>query len=168
MIRRKLKKPVTKQPDTKLVLFVCTGNSCRSVMAQNLFERMLKEKGLSDKIKTASGGTAVHLKLKPIRGTIKVLGEEGINVKKYRSRKLNPDILHQSDLIIVMEKKHRQALIEKNPVLDRKIYLINQFLPEGNFHDLPDPIRKPLAFYQKTREDIKKTLPNILKKVQEL
>ena len=157
-----------KKNDGKLVLFVCTGNSCRSVIAQNLFEKMLEEEGLAEKIKVASAGTAVRFRLKPIRGTIKVLSLEEIDVRQYRSRKISSDLLNQADLIIVMEKRHRANLIEKRSAISGKVFLINEFLPEESFLDLPDPIGKPLSYYLRTKEKIKNCLPGILKKVKEL
>ncbi|MEA3368747.1 MAG: low molecular weight protein arginine phosphatase [Candidatus Ratteibacteria bacterium] len=157
-----------KKTDGKLVLFVCTGNSCRSVMAHNLFQKILEEDGLDGKIKVASAGTAVRLGLKPVRGTIKVLGQEGIDVRHYRSQKLSSDLLNQAELIIVMEKRHRANLIEKSPAISRKVFLINEFLPEESFLDLPDPIGKPLSYYIKTKEKIKNCLPGVLKKVKKL
>lgn len=157
-----------KPEETKLVLFVCTGNSCRSVIAQHLFEKMLEEEGLSERIKVASAGTTVPWRIKPIHGTIRVLGEEGINARYYRAQKLSPVLIKQADLIIVMEKRHRLELLDKYPEFTPKIFLVNQFLPQENFLDLPDPIGKPLSFYQETKERIKEALPGILKKVKEL
>ncbi len=137
-------------------------------MAHNLFQKILEEEGLDGKIKVASAGTAVRLGLKPVRGTIKVLGQEGINVRHYRSQKLSSDLLNQAELIIVMEKRHRANLIEKRPAISGKVFLINEFLPEENFLDLPDPIGKPLSYYIRTKENIKSCLPGILRKVKKL
>ena len=114
-----------KEDRKKIVLFVCTGNSCRSVIAQTLFKKIIFEKGLDDKIEVLSAGTAAPRGLKPTKGTIKVLQREGIDISEYRSQKLTAEILKVADLVVVMEKRHRYNLIELYPQKSDKIFLIN-------------------------------------------
>jgi len=146
---------VITQPDVdrtinkKCVLFVCTGNSCRSVMAEYLLKGKLI--GRED-VEVHSAGTSVYFKSAASQETIAVLRERGINAAAHISRPLGSIMLKKSDLIFAMTRAHRAQILERVPAVEKRVYLLKEF---GNTHrgfeadlDVPDPIGQPHAAYQ--------------------
>ncbi len=149
----------------KSVLFVCTGNSCRSVMAEGLLKKYLKELGKTD-IEVRSSGVRALTGLAPADATIEVLSKEGADVSGYRSQDLTNDLIKTSDLILVMEELHKKEVLRRMPEASSKTYLLKEFgrsnkdkYPEGI--DVPDPIGMPISEYRGYMNIIKEEIERV-------
>lgn len=150
----------------KKILFVCTGNTCRSVMAQGLFKNMLREEGIKD-VKVSSAGIAA-LPSFAIYGVLeKVLKEEDIEISNHKPTRVTPQIVKDADLILVMEKRHKEAILEMAPEVKNRVFLLKEFAGEKKNLDIPDPIGQPEEAYRKRLQEIKGYLLKILKKIKE-
>jgi len=141
----------------KRVLFVCTGNTCRSVMAEGLLKKALKERKMEE-IEVNSAGVFAFPETSPTKETIQVLRKEGIDVSDYRAKRLSSEMIKSADLIFVMQDYHRDILLRYVPWAKERIFVL----------DIPDPIGKPFNVYQEYFEKIKKHLPRILASIKEL
>lgn len=147
------------------ILFVCTGNTCRSVMAQGLFKNMLREEGIKD-VKVSSAGIAA-LPSFAIYGVLeKVLKEEDIEISNHKPTRVTPQIVKDADLILVMEKRHKEAILEIAPEVKNRVFLLKKFAGEKKNLDIPDPIGQPEEAYRSRLEEIREYLMKILKKIK--
>ena len=151
----------------KSILFVCTGNSCRSVMAEGLARKYLKELGKSY-ISVSSAGSSAIDGLSPTQETVNVMKDEGLDVSAFRSKRLTAELIKNSDLILVMEGSHKNIISSMAPEAAAKTYLLKEFLinkggknyPENP--DVPDPIGEPEDFYRLSFEVIKDNIKRIV------
>lgn len=142
----------------KTILFVCTGNSCRSVMAQALLQKRLKEKGRSD-IEVLSAGIMQLQGIGATEATRQVLQKEDIDVSKHISQRINRQLLHCSDIILVMERLHEEKILSLAPEVKNRVFLLKEFAKMNNNDlDIADPIGKPISFYEKTLQIIKEAV----------
>jgi tRNA threonylcarbamoyl adenosine modification protein (Sua5/YciO/YrdC/YwlC family) len=145
----------------KVILFVCTGNSCRSVMAAALLEKILKEKNRSD-VKVLSAGIILLSGMGATEATKEVLKREGIDVSSHRSHKITRDLIKQSDIILVMERLHEERILALTPEVKNRLFLLKEFAKiSDNNLDIADPIGKPIEFYEKTFATIKDAIERI-------
>ncbi len=134
----------------KHVLFVCTGNSCRSVMAEYLLREALRRRGRDDVV-VESAGTSVFLRCPASRETVEALAGEGIDASRHLSRPVTPVTLKKSDLILVMTRSHRDQIVARTPEVQERVYLLREFCGstagvEGRL-DIPDPMGRPAEAY---------------------
>lgn len=137
------------------ILFVCLGNLCRSPMAEFLFKEKLKESGLEN-INISSSGFLNQKGARVPREVNELMNEVGINISEHRSSPLTPEIINESDLIVVMEKGQQKKLADRFPEDAFRIFLLSQFDKQNpEERDIPDPIGQLLSFYRKCFDDIK-------------
>lgn len=106
------------------ILFVCTGNTCRSPMAEKLLRKMAKEQGVDIEVKSAgvfasSGSTA------SVNAT-RVLEGRGIT-EEHRSQSVSSVLMDWADLIITMTEAHKQSLFQEYPDCAEKIYTLKEY-----------------------------------------
>ena len=152
---------VTQVAHKKTVLFVCTGNSCRSVMAKELLEKKLKE-GKRQDVQVLSAGIMLLGGLGATDPTRELLKREGIDVSAHRSQGVTPEMIKQSELILVMEKLHEVKVLELVPEAKNRLFLLKEFAEiKDSQLDIADPIGKPYEYYSQTFTVIKEAIERI-------
>ncbi|MFO0492905.1 MAG: hypothetical protein ACK51T_10800 [bacterium] len=142
---------------TVRVLFVCTGNTCRSPMAQaigqSLAERLPPG---SVPIEVQSAGTAATDGTPPTREGIEALQALGVPPPNSRSRRLTSDLLTWADIVWTMTQSHaRDASVLAGPLAPTAIgssRIVQTLDPDGR--DVPDPIGSPASVYRSTAQDL--------------
>lgn len=147
----------------KKIVFICSGNTCRSPMAMGLFRRMLADRlkisvsGLEENgYKIISAGTSAIYN-SPASGTaIEVMQEKGVNIKDHLSQPVTLQMIEDADDIYVMTKGHLTTLKEWSPLISGKIKLLD---PAA---DIDDPIGAGKEIYKQCAIKIQKALERII------
>ena len=146
------------------VLMVCTANICRSPMAEGLLRARLGEAARDWRIDSA-GTWAIDGEQAAPRA-IKVLKGRGIDLSAHRSRVVDPNMLSQVRLVLVMEKGHKEALQVEFPRYASKVFLLSEMVGE-NF-EIKDPIGRSNADFEKTAQELDDILERGLETIAQL
>ena len=129
------------------VLFVCTGNICRSPLAAALLLRGLKERGLD--VTVTSAGTGAWDGAPASEGAYLVGLERGLDLSGHRARLLSRDLVEQADLILTMARHHRARVDELGG--EGRVYVLGEYAGrEGDDVEVSDPFGGDLGVYRDT------------------
>lgn len=141
------------------ILFVCTGNTCRSPMAQALLEEKAKEIGISLNIKSA--GIFALDGQRASKEAIEVLKADGIDISSHRANMIYRDLLEEADLILTMAVSHKGVLLSQYKFIKGKVYTLKEYA-YGIEEDVVDPFGRDINVYKDTKEEIEKALEKIV------
>lgn len=145
----------------KSVLFICTGNICRSPMAEGLLRAMS-----GGNLEVFSAGLGAGRGQPPSAHAVAVLKEEGIDISGIRSQPVSPDLLRRADHIFTMTQSHLDMLLLLYPEMEGKARMLRfEAAAKGGNADVTDPIGGSRSTYQACKEDIKRALPAVLRLV---
>jgi len=167
--------PITKDQlmrvvTTKNIMFVCTGNSCRSVMAEALFSKYVGKlrPELEGKIKCMSCGTTTIEGLPASDSTLEILKrEEGIDFSTHKATECGFWNLKRQDVIFVAQQNHLRYIKENYPYFKDKVYLLLEYvdLPFEGGYDIPDPIGRSDEFYYRILALIKEAVMRLIRRL---
>lgn len=108
------------------ILFVCTGNTCRSSMAEGIFKYLLKEKNIEN-INVSSAGISAFEGDKANDKAINTLNRKGIDILTHRARQITKQIINESNLILTMTLSHKKMIVNEVPEYSNKVYTLREF-----------------------------------------
>jgi protein-tyrosine-phosphatase len=148
--------------DQKHVLFVCTGNTCRSPMAEGLFRKAL---GGREDFAVSSAGVAAAKGQPASTETQKVLKQRDASLREFKSRPVSEAILSAATHVFAMTEGHLAVLEARFPNHADKFYLVREFsgiTDKREGLDVPDPIGMGAAAYEGVAKVLDDAIPSIL------
>jgi protein-tyrosine phosphatase len=122
------------------VLFVCTGNICRSPTAEGMFRARARAAGLLDRLQVDSAGTHdYHVGEPPDRRAIAHAARRGIDIAGLRARQLRRADFARFDYVLAMDRGHERLLLRQAGPRKDRVRLYLDFAPELAGRDVPDP-----------------------------
>ncbi len=152
--------------EKRLILFVCTGNICRSPMAEAMFRELVKEtpgyEVLSAGVGAMDGRSASEFSVEALR-------RRGISLPGFQSRSLTRDLVEKAAFIFVMTRSHLEVVLANFPSAAEKTFLLREFEENADSYsiDIPDPYGGSLEHYLATAESIEQALPSVKTFIEE-
>lgn len=139
------------------ILFVCTGNTCRSPMA----EALLKSKN-SNKFAVRSAGVFAENGGEASTYASEVLAEKGIT-HDHKSTLLTSELADWATYILTMTNGHKTAVLSQFPHVNEKTFILKEFV-NGSHEDITDPFGGTKEMYQMTLQELETLIDKLLKK----
>ena len=150
----------------KTVLFVCTGNVCRSPMAEGLFKHAVRGRGA---YRVLSAGVGAVDGQPPSEHAVTALRDLGIDISQHRSHHLTGDVVAQADYIFGMTHSHVDAIMLLYPQAAEKTFLLREFdeTLDAFENDISDPIGGSYEVYRNCRDQIEQGIASMLNFIEQ-
>lgn len=148
------------------ILFVCSGNTCRSPMAEalftDLFAKMRKSRQGTEVIARSAGLFAFDGQ-PANRDAVAVMAEMGIDISKHRTKSLDEDLVQWADLILTMTEAQYREIMECYHVPSTKVKVLGKF-SLGSQEDVVDPFGSGIGTYRRCVKQIRNMIIEVVKK----
>lgn len=145
------------------ILFVCTGNTCRSALAEAIARKVIVERGLGD-VEALSAGTSAWDGAAASDGALLVGMERGLDLSQHRSQTLTRELVRDTDLILAMGPHHLERIEALGG--SGKAYLLTDYASRGvNVKPVNDPIGGELEVYRTTADELDVEVRRVLDRV---
>lgn len=152
------------EPTTYNVLFVCTGNTCRSPMAEGIARDAVARRGWPH-VSIRSAGVSAGVGSPASEEAVRVAAERGVDLSGHRSQPLTRELVDWADAIVAMSDWHVGRVVELGG--DAKVALASEFLASADAGaGVPDPIGMSATIYRATWEVLSEVVDGVLARLE--
>lgn len=155
---------LAKRRTKRMVLFLCTGDTCRGPMAQGYMKHALSERGMKN-VEVRTAGVMTIAGLIPTPEASQVMKNAGIDINSHRSTPLTRELIRKADLILGMSPFHVQHALRESPEAKGKTYLLKEFAASDmKNYQITDPMGATLEVYKRVYREMKLAIDKMLDK----
>ena len=162
------------------ILFVCTGNTCRSPMAEGLCRSFLGRLRLQQEVEVASAGLNAVAGGPASREAVAIMAERGIDLSGHKTACLTDEQVRWADLILTMEEHHRRRLLEQFPEAVGKAFVLKEYVAaptdeapaaqvginRAGRYDIMDPFGQSTEVYRRCATELASAVADVCIDVQ--
>jgi len=148
----------------KTVLLVCTGNMCRSPMAEVLLKEILSQKYRDDLV-VDSAGTEAQIGARAAKLAMEIMNEEGIDLSGFRSKPVDERLVKESRIILTMTLRQKKDILNNFPDAKGKTFTLKEFAGNCEDVEIDDPYGFDRETYRWCAREIKDNLNKIVPKL---
>ncbi|REJ37555.1 MAG: low molecular weight protein arginine phosphatase [Bacillota bacterium] len=149
------------------ILLVCTGNTCRSPMAGAILRDLLAQRAgeRAGEFVVETAGIDAKPNGQAHADAIAVMREQGLDLSGHVTRRLDPEMVAQADLILTMSRAHKQAVLSMHPRAAEKTFTLLEYAHNDLENDIKDPFGKGREVYRTTAAELRRALAAVVEKL---
>ena len=150
---------------TKKIVFVCTGNICRSAMAHGYMQKRLKDIGKENEYIITSTGTNAYTGDRATKFATVAISKYGVELNYHRATHVEESDIREADLILCMTQSHKRRVLDRYPRLEKITYTLKEYTGEIEYIDIDDPWGYNLEVYDSCAKEIVSYVDKLIEKV---
>ena len=147
------------------ILFVCTGNICRSAMAHHYMQKRINELNLSDKYIIQSAGISAYTGDRATDYAKEVMKKYDTDLTEHRAVYIEESDIKDADLILCMTLAHKRKILNRYPKLEGKTFTLKEYVGEDEYLDIDDPWGFGKDVYSSCAKEIVNYVDKLIEKI---
>lgn len=150
------------------IMFICTGNICRSAMAHGLMEKKIKDNNIKN-VEIYSAGIFAENGDNATYNAIEAAKEYGVDLRKHTATNIRKSKIEEMDLILCATMSHKYSILQMYPNLKDKTYTMKEYVnsdPNSKDTDIKDPWGYDIEIYRFCASEIDKCLDKLIEKIK--